>query len=132
MKTLGGLMAGAAVAICALVPKAEACSIMPVDTARQALDMQRFVATALKIDPAGITSVEVSDASGDYIWTDPMCPEGLTASATFTVTFKKPKEPLASRCLAEVQISKTEPTGLSKIPVKHSIHIEITQEKCKG
>ncbi|HYX37995.1 MAG TPA: hypothetical protein VE954_33255 [Oligoflexus sp.] len=131
MKTLGFLVAGITVAMCALVTDAKACSVRPVDLVEQTSDMQRFVTTALNLDPAEIISVDAGHVSGDYIWSDPMCPEGRTASATFTVRFKNSMEPLASNCVSVVKVSRTEPTGFSKIPVKHRISIEITQEKCQ-
>ncbi|WP_141731841.1 hypothetical protein [Oligoflexus tunisiensis] len=128
MKISGYLMAAAMFAMSGLAQYAEACTMAPVNLDEQARDMQRYVATALKIEPTAMTNVEVRDATGDYIWSDPMCPEGLRASATFVV---RPKDP-AESCTILVKVSKTEPTGLSKIPVKHEIKIEIVQqEKCR-
>jgi hypothetical protein len=115
--------------VSSLAPYAEACSMRPVDLDEQARDMQRYVATALKIEPSAMTHIEVREATGDYIWSDPMCPEGLKASATFAVGIKDPGDD----CRVLVKVSKTEPTGLSKIHVKHEIKIEIVdREECRS
>ncbi|MGE0528814.1 MAG: hypothetical protein AB7P49_17245, partial [Bdellovibrionales bacterium] len=64
---------------------------------------------------------------GDYIWQNPMCPEGVQASATYYVSYNNPKDPLTKGCTGVVKVSKTQPTGLAEIPVPHMYTTEIVQ-----
>ncbi len=104
-----------------------ACSMHPVDAAKEAKEMQRFTPVALNVEAGLITSINISQASGDYIWSDPMCPEGIKAKATYTVKYTNPADPLTKGCTGVVEVSKTEPTGLSEIAVKRVYTTEVLQ-----
>jgi len=127
MKTSTFLIVGMLVSFNIYSNSAKACSMMPVDVEKQTIDMQRFILTALDIEEINVTSFDVSDATGRYIWSDRMCPEGIAANATFTVSFNNPSDPLTKGCTGVVKVSKTEPTGLSEILVKHVYEVEIVQ-----
>jgi hypothetical protein len=106
---------------------AYACSMAPVNVDKQVEDMQRFALTALNVQAKDVDSVEVSKAEGNYIWTDPMCPEGVSASAEFVVNYQDVTDPLTKGCTGVVKVSKIVPTGISKIIVKNAYSVEIIQ-----
>lgn len=110
--------------------QSQACTVEPVNIEKQVVDMQRLALAALNVSDAQLNEVDVNDASGEYIWT-PMCPKGLLAEATYTITFSRDDEPLATQCTAIVKVNKSEPlpSGWREEgeKVKHSYTAEIIQ-----
>ncbi|MCB0364627.1 MAG: hypothetical protein H6624_06370 [Bdellovibrionaceae bacterium] len=87
MKAIIGMMAMALVLVSA--KPASACSMAPLDVDKvlAMYDLQAGALAALQVSADKVTSVDVSDKDGNYIWNNPMCPEGHWVSATYTVTF---------------------------------------------
>lgn len=106
---------------------ANSCTMGPIDTQVQAADMLPLALAALKVESKNVTNVNSEELKGEYIWTNPMCPEGIKASAKFSISFENPADPLAKGCLGIAHVSKTQSTGLSNIPVKHEYKVEVIQ-----
>lgn len=110
--------------------KTKACTVEPVDMIKVVEDIQRFALLALNVDESDIRHLSVENAFGSYIWTDPMCPEGIEASATFTVNYLSKGDALTKGCTGIASVRMTKPTGMSDIPVKYKYITEFQPGTC--
>ncbi len=84
--------------------KASACTVLPLNSVVQKNDLAAQALNEIKVSIEDVTSVKVEEYSGDYIWT-PMCPKGLNAEATFTISFNDEQQ-LTGGCVAVIKVSK--------------------------
>lgn len=80
-----------------------ACTVAPLNPVEQKNDLIAKALTKMNISIENVTSVEVEDYAGDYLWT-PMCPKGLNSKATFTISFNN--DPSTKGCTAVVKVAK--------------------------
>lgn len=85
---------------------AKACTVMPVDSVIQGAELVAKTREDLKIDVTSVTGFSVAGLHADYIWT-PMCPEGLSASATVTIQYQKYAGAAVLNCSAVAEVKKT-------------------------
>lgn len=127
MKTLLSLVAMAAVLFS--VNPADACSMAPIDVDKAIAksNLEPSVFAALNVAPENVTQFEITEKDGNYIWNNPMCPEGSWVSATYMVFFKQDMSDCVGSAKIKREIAgKVESHGVS-LPAINRITVDILQ-----
>ena len=109
-----------------------ACSMAPFDAeaALSELTLDRVAFAALAIEEETVTKVTTSEVDGEYIWRNPMCPEGSWVSAVYTVKFQ-PNRTFGHGCVAVAKVTKRTAEAVDfgniQVPAINEVNVEILQ-----